>query len=333
MTPAQPDYMQQLDALFGGTSAPDFLDRLLAGASTTPALKTAPEAVQLTEQQQRYGSYGTSKDIGQVDLSNADSVAEMAKRGGWADPKAFSVDMLDSTPRSVSSEFSDSGVAYDYRFKPEYARARGMGDGFSVPNIVEWVPDRVVNPDTETSGADQNTTIPGGYKVLAGSVQGQKRPTMLYYQYDKDGNFQGANFDVKEKGLEGAAPLINMGLMALGVGGGLGTVGSTLNSSLGLGLGKVGQAALGGAAVGGVTGLVTGQNPIKSAATGALGAGLSAFNPAAKMNITNPAVGMALNGAAQGAVRSVVNGQDVGEGMVAGAINGGLNGLTRLIGR
>lgn len=307
-----------MEWLFGQGGASAYLDGLLGGSTASaPAQSTATTAQAtptrvLTEDEKKYGSWGTVADIGAVDLSNVDSVASMAKRGGWADPKAFSLDMLGPDvfdPRTIKSggsdaDGADSGITY-VTFKDP--ASRGITDTGRNLNRVAVLPDRKEFANTETSGADDFTVIPGGYKVLAGAVQGTKNHTALYYQYDKDGNFKGANFDMEERGLEGAAPLVGMGMMALGFGGGFGAVGSGINSALNLGLGKVGTAAIGGAAVGGGASVLTGQDPIKGAAVGAIGSGIVAANPAGAMGVTNPDWARVINGQISSAAKTTLN--------------------------
>lgn len=307
-----------MESLFGQGGASAYLDGLLGGSTASaPAQSTATTAQVtptrvLTEDEKKFGSYGTVADIGDVDLGSVDSVAAMAQRGGWADPKAFSLDMLDTTPFGPGSvkrggSGADGNIDWPTYVKFKDPASRGITDTGRNLNRVEVLPDRRVYADSETSGADDFTVVPGGYKVLAGALPGTKNHTALYYQYDKDGKFQGANFDMEERGLEGAAPLVGMGMMALGFGGGLSAVGSGLNSALNLGLGKVGTAAIGGAAVGGGVSALTGQDPIKGAAVGAIGSGIVAANPAGAMGVTNPDWARVINGQISSAAKTTLN--------------------------
>lgn len=315
-TEGQTSATTTMESLFGQGGASAYLDRLLGGATTAttsePAQATPAQATPartLTEDEKKYGSWGTVADIGDVDLSNVDSVAAMAQRGGWGDPKAFSLDMLDGPGKRESAGeggWVDTGTT---KFKDDVAVARGITGTGRNKNVVytTWkdTAHRTGNPDTNEQVT--TTSAVDGYRVLAGAVPGQKRHTSLWYEYDKDGKFKGANFDVEERGLEGAAPLVGMGMMALGFGGGLSAVGSGLNSALNLGLGKVGTAALGGAAVGGGAAALTGQDPVKGAAAGAIGSGIVAANPAGAMGVTNPDWARVINGQISSAAKTTLN--------------------------
>lgn len=309
-TEGQANATTTMESLFGQGGASAYLDRLLGGASTAttsdPAQATPTKI--LTEDEKKYGSYGTVADIGDVDLSNVDSVASMAKRGGWADPKAFSLDMLDGPGERQSAGeggWMDTGTT---KFKDDVAAARGITGTGRNQNVVHTTWKDTTNPlGAQDSEQTSTTSAVDGYRVLAGAVPGTKNHTALYYQYDKDGNFKGANFDMEERGLEGAAPLVGMGMMALGFGGGLSAVGSGLNSALNLGLGKVGTAALGGAAVGGGAAALTGQDPIKGAAAGAIGSGIVAANPAGAMGVTSPDWARLINGQISSAAKTTLN--------------------------
>lgn len=323
-----------LDSLFGGRTASAYLDSLLLGGDDTggaikqPARPTDPNNPESDAYRAKYGSYGGVKDIGSVDLTNADSVAEMAKRGGWADPKAFNLDMLDrATPimRGGSNSGGGTQVGTPIRFKPEFAAARAMGDGYNTPNQVDYF-DRVV--ETGTGHWDNPDTVrQTGYKVKAGYVKDAgKRGADIYYEYDDKGNFKVANFDVRTSTFEQIAPLVSMAGMAVGLGGLGAGLGASANSALGLGLGSTGQAALGGAIIGGGTSALTGQNPVKGAALGAIGGGISAANPAANI-VQNPVAQRAINGAISGGVRSALTGGKVSDNMISGGINGAFSAI------
>lgn len=260
-----PDYMTAFDALFGDAGYEKYLSSLTSQGGAAVGLKEPAATAKPTQQN--------------YDPTDVASVAEMAKQNGWADPTNFNLDMLTAPDMSVTHGEGVSRYTNPYvQFKdPE---SRGITNtGRNLNRVQLMYDDQGQNYGTEGSPIT-------GYKVLAGAVPGTKNHTSLYYQYDKDGKFQGANFDMEERGLQGAAPLVGMAGMALGFGGGLGALGSSLNSSLGLGLGNVGQAALGGAAFGGGAAALTGQNPIKGAAMGALGAGITAANPAGSMGLS-----------------------------------------------
>ena len=347
----QPAPIAKLDSLFGGKTASAYLDSLLSGGKETSVQESQPQrptdpnnpllsggketSVQESQPQRptdpnnpesdayraKYGNYGKVKDIGSVDLANVDSVAEMALRGGWADPKAFNLDMLDKkTPiMSSGSGGSKSGsgpwVVSPVRFKPEFAAARAMGEGYGALNQVGYL-DQVLEDGSRQVG----------YRVKAGEVNDAgKRGADIYYEYDDKGNFKNAYFDVLTSTFEDFAPLISMGAMAVGLGGLGAGLGASANSSLGLGLGSTGQAALGGAIIGGGTSALTGQNPVKGAALGAIGSSISAANPAGAI-VDNPVAQRAINGAIVGGTRSVLTGQDLSEGAIKGGINGAING-------
>lgn len=257
-------------------------------------------------------------------MSDPAYVASLAKQNGWADPNAFNLDMITAPDMSVTH--GEGGSRYTnpwVQFKdPE---SRGITNtGRNLNRVQVMYDDQGQNYGTEGSPVS-------GYKVLAGAVPGTKNHTSLFYQYDKDGKFQGANFDMEERGLEGAAPLVNMALMAMGAGGALGSVGSSINSSLGLGLGNVGQAALGGAAVGGGTAALTGQNPLKGAAMGGMGAAVAAANPAGAMGITDPKLLRVLNTGASNLAKSVISGQDPKDVIVNTALGAAVPTMSTLM--
>jgi hypothetical protein len=326
MTSTQPDYMKALDDLFGGMSSGDYLTKLLGGAPAVDNTSTSSASTErtLTDEQKKFGSYGTSRDVAGTDMTNADSVAAMAKRGGWADPYAFSTDMLENVEQGFTGggeSGRDPASFGSARFKQEFADARGITNtGRNLNNV--QVRYRQNDDGTYSNEVD-------GYTVLAGALPGTKTHTALNYSYDRDGKFQGANFEAEETFAQQIAPLVGMAGMAFGMGGLGASLGSSINSSLGLGLGKTGTAMLGGAAVGGGTAALTGQNPVKGALLGSMGAGIGAFNPAGQLGITNPALGGAVNGAISGGARALVTGGDVEDALLGGAVNGGLGGLGR----
>ena len=344
-----PAPIAKLDSLFGGKTASAYLDSLLSGGKETSVQESQPQrptdpnnpllsggketSVQESQPQRptdpnnpesdayraKYGNYGKVKDIGSVDLANVDSVAEMALRGGWADPKAFNLDMLDKKTPIMGSGSSKSGngkrLVSPVRFKPEFAAARGMGDEYKNANQVGYL-DQVLEDGSRQVG----------YRVKAGHVKDAgKRGADIYYEYDDKGNFKNAYFDVRTSTFEDFAPLISMGAMAVGLGGLGAGLGASANSSLGLGLGSTGQAALGGAIIGGGTSALTGQNPVKGAALGAIGSSISAANPAGAI-VDNPVAQRAINGAIVGGTRSVLTGQNPVKGAIKGGINGAFKG-------
>ena len=320
----QPAPIAKLDSLFGGKTASAYLDSLLSGGKETsvqesqPQRPTDPNNPESDAYRAKYGSYGKVKDIGSVDLANVDSVAEMALRGGWADPKAFNLDMLDKkTPimRGGSKSGNGTEVATPVRFKPEFAAARAMGDGYGARNQVDYL-DKVLEDGSRQVG----------YRVKAGEVNDAgKRGADIYYDYDDKGNFKNAYFNVRTRWYEDLAPLISMGTMVVGLGGLGAGLGTSANSALGLGLGSTGQAALGGAIIGGGTSALTGQNPVKGAALGAINSSISAANPAGAI-VDNPVAQRAINGAIVGGTRSVLTGQNPVKGVISGGINGAFKG-------
>lgn len=311
----------KLDSLFvnqGG--AESYLDQLMSGAT--------PEANKTTT------ATTAAASTGQADLSDVTSVAAMAKANGWADPTAFSVDMLDQNPFGPGSiqkggSGADGGIENPTYVKFKDPASRGITDTGRNLNRVEVLQDKKVFKDTETSTDQDFTVTPGGYKVLAGAVPGTKQHTALYYQYDKDGKFLGANFDQEESFAQGIAPLVQMATMAMGLGGGTAALGASANSALGLGLGTTGQAVLGGTLVGGGGAALTGQNIVKGAATGGASAAINAINPAGMASITNPTLAGAANGALSGGASALINGGDVGTSMITGAAQGALTSSTK----
>lgn len=319
----QPAPTAKLESLFGGKTASAYLDSLLSGGKETsgqesqPRRPTDPNNPESDAYRAKYGSYGGVKDIGSVDLTNADSVAEMAKRGGWADPKAFNLDMLDKTTPTLRGGSGAAGgsVLDPIRFKPEFAAARAMGDGYGARNQVDYF-----HQNLEDGGSQ------AVYRVKAGEVKDAgKRGADIYYDYDDKGNFKNAYFDVRTSTWEQIAPLVSMAGMAFGLGGLGAGLGASANSALGLSLGSTGQAALGGAIIGGGTSALTGQNPVKGAALGAIGSSISAANPAGAI-VDNPVAQRAINGAIVGGTRSVLTGQDLSKGLISGGINGAFKG-------
>lgn len=305
MTTALPDTSQYLptmanfDALFkdkGGSTA--YLNNMLGMKNAAGSPTATPERV-LTDDEKKHGSYGTVNDIGNVNLSDVASVTEMAKRGGWADPNAFSLDMITAPDMSVTHNEGGSRYTNPYvQFKDPASRGI-TNTGRNLNQVQVLYDDQGQNYGTEGSPIT-------GYKVLAGAVPGTKNHTSLFYQYDKDGKFQGANFDMEERGLEGAAPLAQIAMMAIGAGafGGIGGIGKALAP----GLGTTGQMMVGGAATGGSSALLTGQDPVKGALTGGVGAGLSAINPAGMAGITNPTLGKFVNNAVSKTATAAING-------------------------
>lgn len=303
------------------------------------AQATTDPTQNLTDQQKADGSYG-KRGLLNTNLSDLDSVSEMAKAGGWADPRAFNVDMLDMSKIANQYENSGGGEGGDPRlargtgyFKPEFAAARGKGgDTFTVmygsPEVTghttsgaHW--DNEGGTQTPTYGAAPVT----GYQVKAGAVDGEKRRTTLYHNYDKDGKFLNTSVDVEETfgdTLKQIAPFA----LAMIPGLGPAALGGSINAGLGLGLGSVGQAALGGAALGGGTAALTGGNIGKGMLLGGFGGGLTALNPAAQIGI-DKALQPAVNGAIVGGTKAALTGQDLAEGALSGGISAGVNGLMR----
>ncbi len=243
----------------------------------------------------------------------AEQVQRLAKERGWADPQAFNTGMLENIEQGFTGggeSGRDPASFGSARFKEDVAKARGIDGSKRNQNKVE------VRYKQNEDGSNSNEIE--AYVINAGAVPG-KRHTRLSYEYDKDGNFKGANTDTEEKGLEGAAPLVGMLASALTLGGAGGMIGSKLNAGLGLGLGTAGQAALGGAAIGGGTSLLTGQNPLKGAALGGMGGAISAWNPAGKLGFAGSQA-KAVNSLIGTVGRSAVTGKrpsPIGFGMTA----------------
>lgn len=247
-------------------------------------------------------------------LKDLDSVAKLAKQSGWADPKAFSLDMLDGPGvRHSAGEGGELNTGYT-KFKDDIAVARGIDGSKRNQNRIEttWSDNPTVSAPTFWDGGEVTTLNPSvsGYKVRAGAIPGQKRHTSVWYQYDKDGKFQGANIDVEEKGLEGAAPLVGILTAAIGGGlfGGFSGIGNAAASSIGQTLSPLAAKAAGGAIVGGVGAGITGQNPIKGAALGGLGAGVEAMNPGGMMGLSGNSA-MAVNKIANIGAKSAITGK------------------------
>lgn len=345
-------YLGAIDNLFGDAGYEAFLTGTFGNGregivsylnsvlGPNAGLKPPSVAAQnLTEQQKADGSYG-KRGLLNTNLSDLDSVSEMAKAGGWADPRAFNVDMLDMSKIANQYENSGGGEGGDPRLargtgylKPEFAAARGKGgDTFTVmygsPEVTghttsgaHW--DNEGGTQTPTYGAAPVT----GYQVKAGAVDGEKRRTTLYHNYDKDGKFLNTSVDVEETfgdTLKQIAPFA----LAMIPGLGPAALGGSINAGLGLGLGSVGQAALGGAALGGGTAALTGGNIGKGMLLGGFGGGLTALNPAGSLGV-DKALQPVANGAIVGGTKAVLTGQDLGEGALAGGISAGVNGLMR----
>lgn len=287
-----PDYMADFDRLFGDAGYTAYLDGL---------------------REQYTADQPTAADTSatQSDLTNPDNVAAMAKQYGWADPTAFKLDMVDPSYEAPEGQFG------------QLRSAKMTDDAAWQSNNNERNVWRVYSPENNSEFNDKAPTAQG-YKVAAGEVPGAKRYTRAMYQYDNDGKFLGVGFESDTKWYEDAAPLIQMGLMAAGMGGLTGGIGASLNSNLGLGLatGGMGEAALGGAALNGGVSALTGQNPVKGALAGAASAAIGKYNPAAKMGVTNPLVGNAINGAVGAGTQAAIKGGDVGEALMLGGIQG-----------
>ena len=103
-----------------------------------------------------------------------------------------------------------------------------------------------------------------------------------------------------------------------GLGGGLGSmVGGAASSALGLGLGETGQAILGSGLIGGGLGALTGENPLKSAALGAVGGAAGALGGQA-----------GLGEAFTQGTKAFGNSISVGNDLKTSALSGGLAGLS-----
>lgn len=87
-------------------------------------------------------------------------------------------------------------------------------------------------------------------------------------QFDAQGNPHFYTSEQSSSSIGELMPLIQIGLLATGAGG---LLGGALNSGLGLGLGSAGSAALGGAALGGLTSAAAGGNVLQGMALGGLG--------------------------------------------------------------
>jgi len=311
-----------LDGLFkdhGGTHA--YLDSLFKGQSSSSSLpQQAGASASLTEEQKKAGSYGSMADVAGDDLSDVNSVAEMAKRGGWADPNAFNTSMLENVEQGFTGggeSGRDPASFGSARFKQEFADARGITNTGRNLNNVQVL----YKQNDDGTYSDQIE----GYVVKAGAVPGTKNHTSLLYQYDKDGKFVGANTDMEERGLEGAAPLVGIAGAAFGLGGLASSLGSGINSTLGFGLGKTGEAILGQAALGAGKAALTGQDIGKGALLGGISGGIGAINPAGMMDITNPTIANAVNGAISNGLGAAVTGGDVGKAAISGAVNSAIN--------
>lgn len=285
--------MQAFDDVFvskGGHKA--YLDQLLGmerlASTSAPAPAPAPAPASQN-----------------VDLKDVKSMKSAAAQYGWADPTVFSLDMLDKPARESSGtwdapgELTNTGTT---RFKEEYAKQRGMGQGQNVANVVN------VNYDNDS---------PSGYRVLAGQVPGQQ--THLYYNYDKDGKFVNADVVRASKWYEDIAPIVSILSMPFTMGGGAAALGGLASNALNLGLGTAGQAVLGGSLVGAGTAALTGQNPIKGAATGALTSAVGAYNPAGAAGITNPTMATLANRAIGSTAAAALNGRDPRDALASSA--------------
>ncbi len=103
-----------------------------------------------------------------------------------------------------------------------------------------------------------------------------------------------------------------------GLGGGLGgMVGNAASNTLGLGLGETGKAILGSGLVGGGLGALTGENPLKSAAMGAVGGAAGALGGQAGLG----------DAFTQGA-KAFGNSLTAGNDLKTSALGGGLAGLS-----
>jgi hypothetical protein len=240
-------------------------------------------------------------DFGTKRMSTAD-IQKIAQAKGWADPMAFSVDMLTDPAPVVgrTGDFDPSHLRTTTQFKQEFADARGINGTKRNKNQVQ------VKYKTDEDG----NQVVDGYIVNAGAVEGTKNHTALLYEYDKYGRFKGANTDMEERGIEGAAPLINMAVMAATMGGGAAALGGSINSAANLGLtvGGMGEAALGGAALGAGSSALLKEDPLKGAVLGGMGSAVQAWNPAGTMGFAGNQA-KAVNGLISTAGKSLVTGK------------------------
>lgn len=102
------------------------------------------------------------------------------------------------------------------------------------------------------------------------SIDTSTNPYGVSQDYGVNGQFTGTHTGDAPSWFNKAMPglILGAGVAGLGI---PGIVGNALNTSLGLGLGTVGTAALGGAAVGGLTSAATGGNPLLGAVLGGAG--------------------------------------------------------------
>lgn len=293
------------------------------GASTGP-----------TDQQKADGSYGKKALLQGVNLSDLDSVAAMAKAGGWADPRAFSLDMLDMSKIEQQyqggSEGSDRYLDRGYgKFKPEFAAHRGKGgDTFTVTyGAAPVIGEHVTGQFWDTDG--NKTPIYGeapitGYQVKAGAVDGEKRRTTLYHNYDKDGKFLNTSVDVEETfgdTLKQMAPF----LLAM-VPGLQGTVAGAVSSTTGLGAAT--SNILAGGVIGGTTAELTGGNFGKGFVGGALGQGIGlavdSFNPGGMVS-TDPAISKAINTGTKSVLTTAAKGGNAQDALTGAVVSGAVD--------
>lgn len=233
----------------------------------------------------------------------------LAAQRGWADPTAFTPDLVrsESTERDWGTETQYS-LADPERWAKNNDNTRITRTGGDYPAGYE-------------GGEDPSARTPTGWAIEAGEVPGAPRYTRVYYQYDDAGNLQGVNTESDTRWYEDAAPLLSVLAGPLA-----GAIAPGLNAAIGsaTGLGSFGSNVLGRALIGGGLSALTGGDFIRGAFTGAVGAGIT---PA----IASWAEGIGLpEGLANTAASSLVRGATTalsGGSFTAGLAGGALEGL------
>lgn len=302
----------------------------VAGSAATAAQQAQPTQATTGQQANSYGTMSALRSI-----SSIDDLRQTAQKSGWADPTAFNLDMLEgiTEPEVIRDENSLTTSGGSARFKKEFADARGMGDGSNVQNNVQvkYLTEQTGTREiTQGEHGDQYTVqVPiykntvDGYRVMAGAVQGEKRPTTMFYEYDKDGNFKGLDFEVETKWYEDLAPVIGMGLAMFGV--------PALAGALAPTFGSVTANVLAGGLTGGVTSEIAGGDFADGFKGGAIGAGVGqavqAINPAGVMDITNPTLAKAVNSGITNVAKTVATGGSGSDALRSAAISGAVDYL------
>ena len=146
-----------------------------------------------------------------------------------------------------------------------------------VPDYDEFGNQIGTHPETTYGNKRTGQAVPNTYgerqtgDAFGGTYAGSGN-TGYRVQFLPDGSPVFYTSEQSSSNIKDVMPLIQLALLATGAGG---LLGGALNSTLGLGLGAAGEAALGGATIGGLTSAATGGNVLQGALLGGAGGYLS----------------------------------------------------------